>query len=637
MTKPKNETIQRSMSRYHRPKAATAPSGTCPPTPVVTPKHVETWVMEERPQNGRVDYDSLGNVSSIEELDGYYPNDGVVADDRLDTPGQRLGGQMQRRSYGSVVSPRGHRSREQYQNMEKVPETNEEAIARTKLEDLERLEKSLEAAVQRPVTRGRAQTTVKKESWFSRFRSKTRISPPSTTAASPVIAPAQTKPDIISEPKEAFIVRPRHSSSNPPRQSTSQVRQPRRRATDQSTTQPPSAHTNQNLAYTGAHGHHYTTSQPRQQSLPRPLGPPNDLIFRVSSPQNYDPDLPSPYGTEQVSPPQPRVLPFQQTRGQPPPMIDTQMNQPIGHGYMMGPGRQVIPATAPIPQTAFSPIMQQGGQEVFSQGGLLGRSYSQRKHSLKDKKEGNPDFHAGAFIGGGLVNQIASPIVGQGMASLGTGQHGIVGAGEVGRAARGGLVNDAGVVWEGAKARRPTTSGGNSAHNSPYNSPVDVRPAMDASRPRNHSNQSPYMSPIDNLPPSNNANPWARPSMDHGGDDYSRRQSMAGRPGNVGDGRRPSLAYSRPGTANVSRSNSRPGTRPGTGNSNIPPVPDFSLLLNKPLVDMTPKFKEAPQWSREGKGRGVRAPEGTKLVDVAGNNWEPENKPFDPSEFRRDA
>ena len=36
-----------------------------------------------------------------------------------------------------------------------------------------------------------------------------------------------------------------------------------------------------------------------------------------------------------------------------------------------------------------------------------------------------------------------------------------------------------------------------------------------------------------------------------------------------------------------------------------------------PLVDLTPKFVEPPQWSREGLGRGVRAPEGVPLVDMA--------------------
>ncbi|KAK3403304.1 hypothetical protein B0T20DRAFT_486273 [Sordaria brevicollis] len=36
-----------------------------------------------------------------------------------------------------------------------------------------------------------------------------------------------------------------------------------------------------------------------------------------------------------------------------------------------------------------------------------------------------------------------------------------------------------------------------------------------------------------------------------------------------------------------------------------------------PLVDLTPKFVEPPQWSKEGLGRGVKAPEGVPLVDMA--------------------
>ncbi|TVY52234.1 hypothetical protein LCER1_G006836, partial [Lachnellula cervina] len=37
----------------------------------------------------------------------------------------------------------------------------------------------------------------------------------------------------------------------------------------------------------------------------------------------------------------------------------------------------------------------------------------------------------------------------------------------------------------------------------------------------------------------------------------------------------------------------------------------------KPLLDFTPQFKEAPQWDKRGKGRGVKAEEGVMLVEVA--------------------
>ena len=37
----------------------------------------------------------------------------------------------------------------------------------------------------------------------------------------------------------------------------------------------------------------------------------------------------------------------------------------------------------------------------------------------------------------------------------------------------------------------------------------------------------------------------------------------------------------------------------------------------KPLVDLTPTFKEAPQWDTRKKGRGVKAPGGFMLVELA--------------------
>ncbi|KAK4237981.1 hypothetical protein C8A03DRAFT_44216 [Achaetomium macrosporum] len=37
----------------------------------------------------------------------------------------------------------------------------------------------------------------------------------------------------------------------------------------------------------------------------------------------------------------------------------------------------------------------------------------------------------------------------------------------------------------------------------------------------------------------------------------------------------------------------------------------------QPLIDLTPTFVEPPQWSRENRGHGVRAPQGKPLVDLA--------------------
>jgi len=46
---------------------------------------------------------------------------------------------------------------------------------------------------------------------------------------------------------------------------------------------------------------------------------------------------------------------------------------------------------------------------------------------------------------------------------------------------------------------------------------------------------------------------------------------------------------------------------PGTG----------GLGGHKPLLDFTPQFKEAPQWDKSGKGRGVVPPSGVPLVEAA--------------------
>lgn len=62
-----------------------------------------------------------------------------------------------------------------------------------------------------------------------------------------------------------------------------------------------------------------------------------------------------------------------------------------------------------------------------------------------------------------------------------------------------------------------------------------------------------------------------------------------------------------------SATRARPRTSAGSGAG----LPKLTGSPAKPLVDLTPKFVEAPQWSREGKGHGVAAPMGVPLVEVA--------------------
>ncbi len=68
------------------------------------------------------------------------------------------------------------------------------------------------------------------------------------------------------------------------------------------------------------------------------------------------------------------------------------------------------------------------------------------------------------------------------------------------------------------------------------------------------------------------------------------------------DAARPSTSSGAPSAHHEKSSRSRRAVRP-------PP--------HHPLVNLTPKFQEAPQWSTEGRGRAVRAPPGVALVDLA--------------------
>jgi hypothetical protein len=102
--------------------------------------------------------------------------------------------------------------------------------------------------------------------------------------------------------------------------------------------------------------------------------------------------------------------------------------------------------------------------------------------------------------------------------------------------------------------------------------------APDTARPKtgiDHARSAEYLSPLS--PPL----PLAQGSPAHGG--HKRTASTATR--------------------------ARPKTSAG--------LPRQAASPARPLVDLTPKFVEAPQWSREGKGHGVAAPMGVPLVEAA--------------------
>lgn len=80
-----------------------------------------------------------------------------------------------------------------------------------------------------------------------------------------------------------------------------------------------------------------------------------------------------------------------------------------------------------------------------------------------------------------------------------------------------------------------------------------------------------------------------------------------------------SSAMDRDRTRNVDGDNGRLPSLTRINGDRLPSLPRM-----KPLIDLTPKFVEAPQWSREGKGHGVQAPKGVPLVKVATSGQEKE-------------
>lgn len=67
-----------------------------------------------------------------------------------------------------------------------------------------------------------------------------------------------------------------------------------------------------------------------------------------------------------------------------------------------------------------------------------------------------------------------------------------------------------------------------------------------------------------------------------------------------------------PSMNSTSPTGQRPDTSSGSGSGG-----GLGRSKPKPLLDFTPTFKEAPQWEKTGKGRGVDAPAGVPLIEVA--------------------
>ncbi|GAB1314389.1 PH domain-containing protein [Madurella fahalii] len=147
-------------------------------------------------------------------------------------------------------------------------------------------------------------------------------------------------------------------------------------------------------------------------------------------------------------------------------------------------------------------------------------------------------------------------------------------------------------LLNGRAAAAHSTSGNGRPRTSGSDKPVTARPPSSGSSNRSLSGGS---------PPQKQQQQYQRPA--YPAPPPARRPSTSSR---APPTRAPSIRA--PSTRSRSCERSPPPPPP--------PVPP-ALAQQQPLIDLTPTFVEAPQWSREGRGRGVRVPDGKPLVDMA--------------------
>lgn len=140
----------------------------------------------------------------------------------------------------------------------------------------------------------------------------------------------------------------------------------------------------------------------------------------------------------------------------------------------------------------------------------------------------------------------------------------------------------------------------------------------------------------DDLPEKPESPSWFPSALEHTAKQRTSPEATPSRPptsGGAVKGRRFSLnAATRPPTREPSRpplSHPHPPPRSNTLRSQPSSLSHSDQQRGgpKPLVDLTPKFHEPPQWSKEGKGHGVKPPEGHgQLIDFISDRNGTESK-----------
>ncbi len=243
--------------------------------------------------------------------------------------------------------------------------------------------------------------------------------------------------------------------------------------------------------------------------------------------------------------------------------------------------RSGIPPVPPFPAS-----LREKPPPVFASAGLLGNGYDERKHQAVQKdastrRRGTVTSDDGPFMDGpSLLNTRSATALRETPTQR---------RGTVNSTSTDGPFIDGPSLLNGRAATAPTADG------RPRTAGSDVS-RRTRSRP-----DSPEPLPG-----------WFPSALQHSAD-----QRTTARPA-VPLARRPSTSSHAPSRAPSIRQRVEP---------RHPPLPSHPLLQQQqptllqqqaqPLIDLTPTFIEPPQWSRENRGRGVRAPQGKPLVDLA--------------------
>ncbi|KAL2269727.1 hypothetical protein VTJ83DRAFT_1911 [Remersonia thermophila] len=261
----------------------------------------------------------------------------------------------------------------------------------------------------------------------------------------------------------------------------------------------------------------------------------------------------------------------------------------------LSPGSQASPRPAPA---------QKAEHGVFLPGGLLGEVYEQRKQQALQERQrrgtgasgnGHPDD--GPFINGpSLLNRSRA-----GTAAA-VDSHGRPQTGE----------SDGGGLGSASKPTSPTSPWFPSALR-PSAEPRSAREQVAASLARRPSTASHAPSRSFSVRHQDPRHPAVSPPL-------TRLPDSNHRPGHHGTSSSPSLGLGQ--NHQVHQAQNR---QPLLAPSPLPPPPSshHHHHQQKPLIDLTPTFIEAPQWSSKNRGHGVRAPQGAPLVDFATGNAAP--------------